>query len=180
MKPEIVKPFVIRYLARQGKLNDNPSKDLFRLIISNKKPVEPIFPQLTYLSIFQGTSINEDCRDILLYVAAGGTTMNTFTWRSCSNQTHHAKAFFDWLFRCSINLHSFRLENPLGENDFELTYQHTVLNVYRPHQSLTSLTINILNFLTLDILLHYLLKLKYLGTYERTHLFYLNTFRVIS
>ncbi|CAF3449040.1 unnamed protein product [Rotaria socialis] len=165
MKPEIVKPFVIRYLARQGKLNDNPSKDLFRLIISNKKPVEPIFPQLTYLSIFQGTSINEDCRDILLYVAAGGTTMNTFTWRSCSNQTHHAKAFFDWLFRCSINLHSFRLENPLGENDFELTYQHTVLNVYRPHQSLTSLTINILNFLTLDILLHYLLKLKYLDVH---------------
>ncbi|CAF4000077.1 unnamed protein product [Rotaria magnacalcarata] len=109
---EIVKSFVIRYLARQGKSYDNPSKDLFRLIISNKKPVEPIFPQLTYLSIFQGTSIDEDCRDILLYVAAGGTTMNTFTWRSCSNQTHHAKAFFDWLFRCSINLHSFRLENP--------------------------------------------------------------------
>ncbi|CAF2079965.1 unnamed protein product [Rotaria magnacalcarata] len=162
---EIVKSFVIRYLARQGKSYDNPSKDLFRLIISNKKPVEPIFPQLTYLSIFQGTSIDEDCRDILLYVAAGGTTMNTFTWRSCSNQTHHAKAFFDWLFRCSINLHSFRLENPFGENGFELTYEHTVLNVYRPHQSLTSLTINILNFSTLDILLHYLLKLEYLDVH---------------
>jgi hypothetical protein len=107
--------------------------------------------------------MDEDCRDILLKVVASGSTMRTFTWRSCSYQTHHSKSFFDWLFRCSINLNNYRLESPLEENGFELTYQHTLINNYLPHQSLTYLTINVLNLSTLDILLHYLPKLQYLG-----------------
>jgi hypothetical protein len=160
---EVVKSFVSRYFARQGKRCDNSSKDLFRMIISYNKHLEPIFPQLSSLSIFQSTSIDEDCRDIFLYIVASGSTMRRFTWRSCSYQTHHSRAFFDWLFRCSINLSGYRLESPLGENGFELTYQHALMSDYLPHQSLTYLAINVLNLATLETLLHYLPKLQYLG-----------------
>jgi hypothetical protein len=160
---EVIKLFVAKYFANQGQQYVNPSKSPYRMILSYQKHFEPFFPQLTSLFIFQSTSINEDCRDILLYIVAGGSAIRTVTWRSCSYQTHHSKAFFDWLFRCSINIDSFRLQNPSGENGFELTYQHALMSDYLPHQSLTYLAINVLNLATLETLLHYLPKLQYLG-----------------
>lgn len=86
---EISKLFVKRYFARQGEQCENTSKDLFRLILSYKKHREPIFPQLHSLFVFQGTSIDEDCRDILLKIVDGGSAMRTFIWITCSYQSHH-------------------------------------------------------------------------------------------
>jgi hypothetical protein len=160
---EVIKSFIAKYFANQDKQYLNPSKDLFRMIMSSNKRLEPFFPQLTSLVIFQSISIDEDCLNILLYNVAGGSTIHTFTWRACSYQTHHSKELFDWLFQCSINIESFRLQSPVGENGFELTYHHTLINGYLPHQSLTYLTINVLNLTTLETLFHYLPKLQYLG-----------------
>ena len=166
----VVQSFIARYLEKQGRSCTNLSLGLFRLIISHNKHLEPFFPQLKYLLIFQSTSMEEDTRDILLYIVAGGSAMRTFTWRACSRQTHHSQTLFNWLFRCSSQLNSFRLENTLNEKAFELTYQQTLLNDYRPHPSLTSLTINLLNLSSLDTLLHYLPQLQYLCKFTLKYL----------
>ena len=81
------------------------------------------------------------------------------------------KSLFNWLFqRCwhRPQLNSFRLENTLNEKAFELTYQQTLLNDYRPHPSLTSLTINLLNLSSLDTLLHSFLTIAKSLHFEHT------------
>jgi hypothetical protein len=35
--------------------------------------------------------------------------MRRFTWNAGHNQTHHPRAFFDWLFQCSLNLVDYQL-----------------------------------------------------------------------
>jgi len=160
---EVIKSVVVNHFAKQGKSCNSPSKDIFRVLMTYSKHIQPIFPQLISLVIYQSVSINEDCRDTLLYVVAGGSTMRRFTWNAGHNQTHHSRAFFDWLFRCSLNLLDYQLIIPSCENGFELTYEHTIIHGYVPHHSLINLKINILNLSTLYVLLHYLPQLEHLG-----------------
>jgi len=127
------------------------------------KDIQPIFPQLVSFVVFQTTSISEESRDILLYGVVGGSVMRTFTWHASANQTRHSTAFFDWLFRCSVNLVSYQLQTPSCENGFVLTYEHTIIHFYTPHRSLVYLKINILYLNTLYVLLHYLPQLEHFG-----------------
>jgi hypothetical protein len=153
---EIAKSFMLREEEQYNVSND------FRLLMTSNKHLQPIFPHLVSLVVFQSTCISDNCRDILLYSVAGGSAMRTFTWRSCGMQTCNSKAFFDWLFRCSRNLNSYQLITHISQTGFELTYEHTLINGYT-HHSLISLQINVVNFLTLNILLHYLPQLQHLG-----------------
>ncbi|CAF4480991.1 unnamed protein product [Rotaria magnacalcarata] len=137
--------------------------------------MQPIFPQLASLVVFQFISINEDSRDTLLFAIAGGSSMRTFTWNTCSNRTHHSRALFDWLFRCSVNLVSYKLQTPPRENGFELKYEYTIVNAYVPHRSLVYLQISILNLNTLYVLLHYLPQLKHLDVYISSIIDSINT-----
>ncbi|CAF2990954.1 unnamed protein product [Rotaria sp. Silwood2] len=160
---EVAKSIVIDHLLREGKSCQDISNDMFRVLMTCRKHVQPIFPQLTSFIVFQTTSISEECRDALLYSVAGGSAVRTFTWNACSDQTHHSRVFFDWLFQYSVDLVSYQLRTPPCENGFELTYEHTTIHNYVPHRSLVHLTINILNLTTLYVLLHYLPQLEYLG-----------------
>ncbi|CAF2101612.1 unnamed protein product [Rotaria magnacalcarata] len=96
---EVAKSIVGSHFARQGKSCNNAPKNIFRVLMTYNKQIQPIFPQLASLVVFQFISINEDSRDTLLFAIAGGSSMRTFTWNTCSNQTHHSRALFDWLFR---------------------------------------------------------------------------------
>jgi hypothetical protein len=167
---EVIKLFMARYFTNEDKQFVNPSKDLFRTIMLSNKRLEPFFPQLTSLFIFQSTSIDEDCLNIFLYIVADGSPIHTLTWKACSYQTHHSKVFFNWLFQFSNNIKSVRLQSPVGENGFELTYDHTLMNSYLPHQSLTYLTISVLNLATLETLFHYLPNLQYLGKNQKIYI----------
>jgi hypothetical protein len=160
---DVRKLIIESHFAKQGRSCDSVSKDAFRILMTYSKNIQPIFPQLISFSVFQSVFISEDYRDILLFVVAGGSSMRNFSWNACSNQTHHSRAFFDWLFRDSLNLVSYKLQTPPCENGFELKYEHTVMNAYVPHSSLIYLTINILNLNTLYVLLHYLPQLEHLG-----------------
>lgn len=158
----VIQSFVSQYLTRQGLPYANLSSDLYCLIMSHVKHLEPFFPQLKTFFVFQSTSMEQFTRDILLHIVAGGSAMRRFIWRACSFQTHHSRSFFDWLFQCSPQLTTFRFDNTLYDQGFELTYQHTFVSDYRPHQCLTSLTVNLLNLSSLNTLLHYVPKLQYL------------------
>jgi hypothetical protein len=160
---EIAKSIVANHLARQGKSCDNISKDIFCILMTCPKHIRPIFPQLVSFVVFQTTSISEEFRNTLLYGVAGGSAMRTFTWNASTHQAHHSRSFFDWLFRCSVNLVSYQLTTPPCENGFELMYEHTVIHDYVPHRSLVYLKINILNLSTLYVLLHYLPQIEHLG-----------------
>jgi hypothetical protein len=162
---EIVNSFI----SRQKEQCNNISNDFVYVSMSNNLSLQPIFPHLVSLVIFQTTCITDECRDVLLYVVAGGSAMRTFTWRSCGNQTHHSKAFFDWLFRCSHNLNSYQLTARIHKTGFELTYEHTLTNGYNPHSLLINLKIILVNLVSLHILLHYLPELQHLGNYYRIH-----------
>jgi hypothetical protein len=133
--------------------------------------IQSIFPQLTSFFVFQSASISEDSRDTLLFAVAGGSSMRDLTWNACSTQIHHSKAFFDWLFRCSFNLISYKLQIEPYEKGFELKYEHTMINAYVSHPSLIYLTINILNLNTLYVLLHYLPQLEHLGNEPTFNIF---------
>jgi hypothetical protein len=165
---EVAKSFVANHFASQGTQCNNMSKDLFRVLITFNKHIQPIFPQLTSLVIIQTTCMSDNTRDTLLFVVASGSAMRKFIWIAYLKQTHHARSFFDWLFRCSINLNSYTLTNPAAQSCFELTYEHTIISGYVPHHSLTYLEIDILNLTTLRLLLHYLPQLQHLGNYYKT------------
>ena len=160
---EVRKLFVENDFARQGRSSNGLSKDVFRLLMTYSNNVQPIFPHLRSLSIFQSVLISEDCRDTVLYIVGGGSSMRDFTWNTCSNQAHHSRAFFNWLFRCSRHLISYNLETPPCENGFELKYDDTLINDYIPHPTLIRLRINVINLNTLNVLLHYLPQLEHLG-----------------
>jgi hypothetical protein len=151
------------FKLREVKQNNNESNDSFPLLMTNNKQLQPMFSQLVSFVVFQTTHISDNCRDILLYAVAGGPTLRTFTWRACGKQTHHSKAFFDWLFRYSRNLHSYQLTTHLSQTCFELTYEHTRINSYIPHCLLINLHISVVNLVTLYVLLHYLPQLQHLG-----------------
>jgi hypothetical protein len=165
---EVAKSIVASHFAREGKSCTNLPKNIFRILMLHNKQIQPIFPQLITLVVFQSISINEDSRDVLLFAVAGGSSMRTFTWNTCSNQTYHSRALFDWLFRCSANLVSYKLQTPLRENGFELKYEHTIVNAYGPHHSLIYLKISVLNLNTLYVLLHYLPQLEHLGNKQNS------------
>ena len=159
---EVTKSVVANHFERQGKSSDNISKDIFRILMAYKH-IQPIFPQLVSLHIFLTASVNEDTINTLLLTIAGGSAMRTFACDSYSSQTHHSKALLDWLFRCSINLLRYKLQSSEAEDGFEIMYEHTIVNAYVPHNSLVYLKINILNFNTLYVLLHYLPEIEHLG-----------------
>ncbi|CAF3351321.1 unnamed protein product [Rotaria socialis] len=158
---EVAKSVVANHYERQGKSADKISKDICLILIAYKH-IQPIFPQLVSLHIFLTTSANEDTINTLLLAIAGGSAMRTFALSSCANQTHHSRAFFDWLFRCSVNLIQYKLQSSIAEDGFEIMYEHTIVNTYVPHYSLVHLKINILNLNTLYVLLHYLPELEHL------------------
>ncbi|CAM4815440.1 unnamed protein product [Rotaria magnacalcarata] len=162
---EVRKSVVASHFARSGISCNNSSKDIFRILMTYSKSTEPIFPQLVSLVVFESISISEETRDALLFAVAGGSSLRTFTWNASSNQTYHSRAFFDWLFRFSMNLSNYKLQTPDCEEGFELKYEHTIMNAYVPHRSLASLTISVLNLNTLHVLLHYLPQLEYLDVY---------------
>jgi hypothetical protein len=169
---ETAKSFVANHCASRGIQCNNMSKDFFRILITFNEHMEPLFPQLVSLVFLQSRCMDDDIRDTLLFVAASGSAMRKFDWTTYLTKTHHTKSFFDWLFRCSGNLNSYRLINPLGKCGFELTYEYTIINGYVPHQSLTYLNVDVLNLTTLRVLLHYLPQLQNLGNYYRTlHVF---------
>ncbi|CAF2413171.1 unnamed protein product [Rotaria sp. Silwood2] len=160
---EVTKSIVTNHFSKEERSCNNSSKDIFHTLMTYDKHMRPIFPQLVSFIVFQSISISEDSRDTLLFAVAGTSSIRTFTWNVSSNQTHHSRAFFDWLFRCSINLINYKLQTPQCGEGFELKYKHTIVNSYVPHHSLISLTISILNLRTLHVLLHYLPQLEYLG-----------------
>ncbi|CAF4084801.1 unnamed protein product, partial [Adineta steineri] len=162
---EVIKSFVANHFATREKSCHNAPEDIFQILITNNKEIQPIFPQLISFIVFQPIPISDVYRDALLFIVANGSLLRTFAWNSCRKQTHHSKTFFDWLFRRSINLVSYKLSTPPCENGFELKYEHTLINTYVPHSSLIYLTINILNLSTLHTLLHYLPQLEYLDVY---------------
>ncbi|CAF3029462.1 unnamed protein product [Rotaria sp. Silwood2] len=158
---EVAKSVIANHFERHEKSSDNISKDIFRILMAYKH-IQPIFPQLVSLHIFLTTSVNKDTINTLLLAIAGGSAMRTFALNSCANQTHHSRAFFNWLFRCSINLVQYKLQSSEAEDGFEIMYEHTIVNNYVPHYSLVYLKINILNLNTLYVLLHYLPELEHL------------------
>ena len=160
---EIIKSFVANHFAEIEKPYHNVPEDIFQSLITNSTNIQPIFPRLISLVVYQPIPISEVYRDALLFSVANGSLLRDFTWNSCANQTHHSNAFFDWLFRSSTNLVNYKLQSPSDTNGFELKYEHATLNTYIPHSSLIYLTINILNLSTLHILLHYLPQLEHLG-----------------
>ncbi|CAF1439090.1 unnamed protein product [Adineta steineri] len=162
---EVIKFFMKNYSIRKDNQNNNSSNLLHMINLLKKKNVEPIFPQLNTLIVYQSITMNENYRDIFLYGIACGSTLRTLNWRACSYQTHHSESFFDWLFQCSINLHKYQLLHTLGESGFELSYHHTLISSYQFHPSLIFLKINILNLSTLFVLLHYLPKLEWLDVH---------------
>ncbi|CAF2225399.1 unnamed protein product [Rotaria magnacalcarata] len=58
-----------------------------------------------------------------------------------------------------MDLINYKLQTPHCEEGFEFKYEHTIMNAYIPHRSLT---ISVLNLTTLHVLLHYLPQLEYL------------------
>ena len=177
---EVRKFIVENHFARQGRSCDSVPKDAFRLLMTYSKNIQPIFPHLISFSVFQSVLISEDSRDTLLFAIAGGSSMRNFTWNACSNQTHHSRAFFNWLFRRSRNLISYNLQTPPFENGFELQYEDTLINGYVPHPFLTSLIINVVNLNTLDVLIHYLPQLKHLGNDSLTNYLYNNYMNIFE
>ncbi|CAM4786161.1 unnamed protein product [Rotaria magnacalcarata] len=147
---EVAKSVVANHYERQGKSADKISKDICLILIAYKH-IQPIFPQLVSLHIFLTASANEDTINTLLLAIAGGSAMRTFALSSCANQTHHSRAFFDWLFRCSVNLTQYKLQPSIAEYGFEIMYEHAIVNTYVPHYSLVHLKINILNLNTLYV-----------------------------
>ncbi|CAF4499686.1 unnamed protein product [Rotaria magnacalcarata] len=70
----------------------------------------------------------------------------------------HFASYFDF----SMDLINYKLQTPHCEEGFEFKYEHTIMNAYIPHRSLT---ISVLNLTTLHVLLHYLPQLEYLDVY---------------
>jgi hypothetical protein len=125
---EVIKSVVASHFAREERSCNNIPMDIFRVLMTYSKHIQPIFPRLVSFLIFQSIPMNEDFRDALLYTVAGGSSMRTFTWHVCADQTNFSRAFFDWLFRCSVNLVSCKVAPPPSEDGFELIYEHTILN----------------------------------------------------
>ncbi|CAF0813267.1 unnamed protein product [Adineta steineri] len=162
---EMIKFLGTNHFVKTEKSYNNNPKDIFDVLMASNKYIEPIFPQLACLVVFQTIPISETFLNCLLFAAAGGSSLRRFIWSSCYNQTHHSRALFNWLFRCSASLVSYKLRAPPCEDGFELQYEYTLINNYTPHCSLISLTINILNLTTLYVLLHYLPQLEHLDVY---------------
>ena len=127
---EVIKSVVAHYFVKTGKSSDGPPKDIFDVLMTYSKYIEPIFPQLISLVVFQSVSISQSFLNCLLYVVAGGPLLRRFILNLCANQTHHSRTIFDWLFRCSINLVNCKILTPPCEDGFELQYEHTVINNY--------------------------------------------------
>ena len=151
-----VRKFVVENnLARQGRpCNWYIKRCLSSVNDTQEKCATNISSSYMSLSIFQSVLISEDCRDTLLDVVAGGSSMRDLTWNACSNQTHHSRALFNWLFRCSHHLISYNLETPPCETGFELQYEDTLINGYIPYPTLIRLIINVINLNILNVLLH--------------------------
>jgi hypothetical protein len=167
---EIANVFIEKIFVHERIPYNNGSKDLSRILLTNNQYIQPLFPQLISLVVFQSACINDYTRDVLLFVVARGSVMRRFTWRAYLKQAHHAKSFFDWLFQFAVNLNSCQLISPLGEDGFELIHEHMINSSYVPHHSLTYLEINVLNLSTLYLLLLYLPQLQHLGN-SRTKCF---------
>ena len=144
------------------KNEETHSQSIFRFSIGSNQCLTPIFPHLTSIVVVQTTHISDDCRDILLYTVAAGSTLRRFVWNTCNRQSYTSKAFSDWLFQCSRNLHSFQYATHGSFSCFQLTYEDTLNNNYISHASLLSLHVSIVDFPTLNVLLHYLPKLQHL------------------
>ncbi|CAF3237552.1 unnamed protein product [Rotaria socialis] len=57
---EIRKSVVASHFARSGISGNNSSKDIFRILMTYSKSIEPIFPQLVSLVVFQSLSTSEE------------------------------------------------------------------------------------------------------------------------
>ena len=136
------------------------------LLINEDKYFQPLFPHLNSIAINQTSFISTTCRDILLNVVAGGLTMRRFVWNTCNHQAYHSKAFFDWLFQCSRKLHSFQLTTYGISTCFQLNYEDTLIQNYISHDSLVNLHISSIDFLTLNVLTHYLPRLEHLSKFN--------------
>ena len=124
-----------------------------------------IFPRLISLHVVQVQWISDEVRDTLLYRVASASTLRTMNWRSHRQQIHHALPLFNWLFLHSpiIHLAECHLRSPWLHRHFELSYNQTITAGYSPHHSLVSLTIDVRNWTTLQVVLHYLPQLEHLG-----------------
>ncbi len=80
--------------VKTEKLCHHEPNDIFHILIIYSKNIQPIFPQLISFIVFQAIPISEVFRDALLFAMAGGSSLRTFTWNSCSNQTHYSRTFF--------------------------------------------------------------------------------------
>lgn len=155
---EITKSLMFKFKNVQ-----NHSENNSHFFIETNKYLKPIFPNLTSIVIVQTTHISDNCREILLYAVASGPTMRHFVWSTCSRQSYTSKAFSDWLFQCSHNLHSFQYTTRGNLTCFQLTYEDTLTNGYISHNSLINLDVCIVDFTTLIVFLHYLPQLQHLS-----------------
>ena len=131
-----------------------------------------IFPRLISLHVDQVQWISDEVRDTLLYRMASASTLRTMRWASHRQQSHHALPLFNWLFLYSPTSHltGCQVRCPWRYHHFELTYAQTLAAGYSPHHSLVSLTIDVRNWTTLQVLLHYLPRLEHLGKRDITSL----------
>jgi hypothetical protein len=134
-----------------------------------RKSGTPLFPLLTKMIVWQVTTMSDHCWDVLLNLVARSPCMKTLIWSSDRLQAHHSRPMFDWLFRPSLthanasDLQQYQRKSVAYGLGFELTYEHTIIGGYQPHVTLTFLYIDVLNWKTLRILLHYLPALEQLG-----------------
>lgn len=160
---------VQNHFTRLGRPCPTITPDHLPVLLMHKKSGPPLFPQLTKMIVWQATTMSDHCRSILLNLVARSTCMKNLIWSSDRLQVHHSRALFDWLFRPSlthanaIDLQRCQLKSVSCSLGFELIYEHTIIAGYRPHLSLTFLYIDVLNWKTLRVLLHYLPALKQLG-----------------
>ena len=131
-----------------------------------------IFPRLISLHVEQAQWISDEVRDALLHRVASASTLRSMNWTSHRQHARHALPLFNWLFQYSPSVHlaECHLRSPWLHRHFELSYDQTIAAGYSPHQSLVSLTIDVRNWTTLQVLLHYLPRLEHLGTRHATHL----------
>ena len=124
-----------------------------------------VFPRLISFRVDQLQWISDEVRDTLLYRVANASTLRIMNWITYRQQSHHALPLFNWLFLHSPNIHltECQLQSPFGGHRFELTFCQTIAACYSPHHSLAFLTIDVRNWSTLHVLLHYLPRLKELG-----------------
>ena len=124
-----------------------------------------IFPRLISLRVDQTQWISDEVRDTLLYRVASTPTLRTMSWTCQRQHAHHALPLFNWLFVHSPTIHlvECRLRSPWVDRHSELSYDQTIAAGYAPHQWLVSLAVDVRNWSTLQVVLHYLPRLEHLG-----------------